>query len=109
MTDPLTFCKAKLAEMRELCDTATPGPWWLKDEDFGLRGEYDPPSVGNDDVTVATVRVGIKEQTANGAMIAASRTAWPALLTAWEQEIQIGSNPETVRRLAEALGWRGHE
>lgn len=76
---------AGLAKLRALCEAATPGPWHLGGQwDGKTHAVNDGYDLGVADAYPS--RVGNEPLVANARLIAAARTALPALLDALERE-----------------------
>lgn len=106
----MTVTPEMIAELRRLCEAATPGPWEsrFRDGDFALTGPatewvvlFPSPQTSGFGI------IAYDERRANQRFIAASRTALPALLDALEaerarvKEMEAGLK-ETLRMLEAA-------
>lgn len=84
MTDPQHLSPARIAELRGLCEAATPGPWsHMYDANEVVRWWDDYGNTPVADVEFERARTEA-EGVANAAFIAAARTALPEALDALE-------------------------
>ena len=87
MTTPLS--DERIAEIRERCDKATPGPWSVDEE----SGDVWVPSIWRSVAIIEDLDLPLVNPAADRAFIAAARTDMPDLL----------AEVERLRRLEEAV------
>ena len=87
MTTPLS--DERIAEIRERCDKATPGPWSVDEE----SGDVWVPSIWRSVAIIEDLDLPLVNPAADRAFIAAARTDMPDLL----------DEVERLRRLEEAV------